>query len=593
MKNKFLNKKLIICFFALIVISIVSCKKYLEVTPVSYFSPELTFDNPTNALKAIYGTYATLTGDNGYGIRLSMYYTLDDDIMMGQGGTPYPDGERRDIAHYNVTPSNTQLAAPFNQLYLGIERANLCIYYIPKMAQYESGSTQEKKDLRRMHGEALTLRALLATELIRNWGDLPIQFEPSFTQTNLYQAKADRDSIYDRLIADLATAENLVPWRTEVTRDERITQGAVRGLRARIALYRGGYSLRKNRQMVRGSNFLTYYQIAKDECKAIMDRPQDHKLNPSFQAVWKDNICANQIEPNGEVIFEVAMAGGNSATGDSKLGYYNGPRYNSVGNGALTILPTYFYMFDSTDNRRDVICAPYNINVGNTYTGRSGATIVDGKFRRDWIVPGVLTSAAQYFGVNWPILRFSDVLLMYAEADNEINQGPTAAAKLAYETVRKRSYPANDPFIGITPTTYSTFFDAIVKERALELGGEGIRKYDLIRWNLLNTKINEVKTLLPLLATRTGLPWSGYPSNMYYNKLVTTGLVWAGSYYKPSVTPTPSTATFTSVSWLGSAITTTITPYYAISFQTGKSELLPIPQSARDANPALTQDYGY
>ncbi|MFC4261456.1 RagB/SusD family nutrient uptake outer membrane protein [Ferruginibacter yonginensis] len=592
MKN-FFNKKFIIGAFAIATISIVSCKKYLDVAPESYFAPELTFDNPTNALKAIYGTYATLTGDNGYGIRLSMYYTLDDDIMMGQGGTPYPDGERRDIAHYNVTPANTQLSAPFNQMYLGIERANLCIYYIPKMAQYETGNAQEKKDLRRMHGEALTLRALLATELIRNWGDVPMQFEPSFTQTNLFKPKMNRDSIYDRLIADLAVAETLVPWRTEVPSDERITQGAVRGLRARIALYRGGYSLRVNRQMERGSNYLTYYTIARDECAAIMARPADHKLNPSFQAVWKDNICANKIEPNGEVIFEVAMAGGSSATGDSKLGYYNGPRYNSLGNGALTILPNYFYMFDSTDARRDVTCAPYNINVGNTYTGRSGATIVDGKFRRDWISPNVLTSAAQYFGVNWPILRFSDVLLMFAEAENEINQGPTAAAKLAFETVRKRAFPLNDPLIGVTPSTYSGFFDAIVKERALELGGEGIRKYDLIRWNLLGTKINETKALLPIMASRTGLPWSGYPANMYYNKLVTTGLVWAGSYYRPSVTPTPPTTTFTSVSWLGSAITTTIIPYYAIAFTPGKSELLPIPQSARDANPALTQDYGY
>jgi hypothetical protein len=343
---------------------------------------------------------------------------------------------------------------------------------------------------------------------------------------------------------------------------------------------------------------MTYYTIARDECAAIMARTADHKLNPSFQSVWKDNICANRIEPNGEVIFEVAMAGGSSGAGDSKLGYYNGPRYNGLGNGALTILPNYFYMFDSTDNRRDVTCAAYNINVGGTYTARSLATIVDGKFRRDWITPSVLTSAAQYFGLNWPVIRYSDVLLMFAEADNEINNGPTAAAKIAFETVRKRSFPLNDPLIGVTPTSYATFFDAIVKERALELGGEGIRKYDLIRWNMLASRIAAVKAVLPLMAARTGAPWNGYPTTMYYNRVTTAGLIWAGgSYYKPTLTPTPlltgTNPTWASVAWLGSSITTTITQYYAIAFQPNKSELLPIPQSARDANPALTQDYGY
>jgi hypothetical protein len=594
MKFKSSQKKMLAGALVLIMVCAVSCKKYLEVEPLSYFGEEITFDNPVNAQKAVLGAYNQLTGDNGYGIRVSMYYPLDDDIMMGQGGTPYPDNERRDIAHYNVTPGNTQLFSPYAQMYKGIEYANLCIYNIPKMDQYTNGAPQDQKDLKRLYGEALTLRALFYTELIRNWGDVTAQFLPSSRTPNLYMGKTDRDTIYNHLLDDLALAETLMPWRSEVASDERFTQGSARGLRARIALYRGGYSLRKNRQMERGSNYLFYYKIAMDECAAIMARPQDHKLNPSYQALWKDNVDAHKIDPNGEVLMEVAMAGGSSATGDSKLGYYNGPRYNSVGNGALTILPSYFYMFDSTDARRDVTCAAYNINVGNTYTGRTGGTIVDGKYRRDWITPSVLTSAAQYFGVNWIIMRYSDVLLMYAEASNEINNGPTPEAKAAYEAVRKRSYPLNDPLIGITPTTKTAFFDAVVKERALELGGEGIRKYDLIRWNMLASKIAETKATLLAQSTRTGAPWNTYPANMYYNKLVTTGLVWAGSYYKPSVTPTPATATFTSVSWLGSSITTALLPYYAIAFVPNHSELLPLPQAAIDANsPALTQDYGY
>jgi starch-binding outer membrane protein, SusD/RagB family len=571
--------------------SIISCKKYLEVEPISSFGTDYVFDNVANATKAVLGSYAPLTGDQGYGIRVSMYYPYDEDNMMGQGGTPYPDNERRDIAHYTANPSNTQLAAPFNQMYAGIERANICIYNIPKMDGYTNGTPTEQKELKRLHGEVLVLRALYYLELIRNWGDVPAQFQPSSLEPDLFKPKMDRDSIYEVLLADLAQAATLLPWRTEVTADERITQGAARALRARIALYRGGFSLRRSKQMVRGANHKAYYQIARDECDIIIKRPDQHKLNSSYQAVFKDFLCAHKLEPNGEVVWEVAMGGGNSALGDSKLGYYNGPRWNNLGNSALTILPNYFYMFDSTDVRRDVTCAPYNINADNTIAGRTLQTMVDGKFRRDWITnPVALTSNAQYFGVNWPLIRFSDVLLMFAEADNEVNNGPSAAAKSAFEAVRLRAYNGNASLIGTTPSDYTGFFNAIVKERALEFGSEGIRKYDLIRWNLLGTKIAETKAQLAVMAARSAAPWNGYPSTMYFRTGQTT-LQWAGSFYRPNVSPAPSG--HTAVAWLGNGIVSTILTYYAVGFEANKKELLPLPQAAIDANPRLKQDYGY
>lgn len=576
-----------------------SCKKYLEVDPSSSFAPDFAFSNVENAKKAVFGAYADLGGDNGYGIRLSMYYPYDEDCMMGQGGTPYPDGERRDIAHYNLNPSNSQLALPFNQLYNGIERSNLCIYFIPKMALYNAGNASEVTELKRLHGEALTLRALYYLELIRNWGDVPEQFIPSFLETNLYKGKTDRDSIYNVLLDDLKIAEDLVPWRTAVARDERITQGAVRALRARIALYRGGFSLRKSRLMERGSNPATYYQIAKDECAAIISKPGEHTLNTSFRSVFKDYICGRGIEPNGEVIFEAAMDGGTSALGDSKLAYYNGPRANgtSLGNGALTVLPNYFYSFDQNDLRRDVNCVPYNItnSAGTLGSFRTLAGLSDGKFRRDWVVPNVNASAAQYFGINWPFIRFSDVLLMYAEADNELSNGPTASAYDAINKVRRRAFGKAintvDPTVDLPAgLSKAAFFDAIVKERAWEFGGEGIRKYDLLRWNLLETKLNEVKALLPVMAARTTAPWNGYPTTMYFLNNSTT-LQFAGSYYAPTVTPAPTG--YSGVNWLHSSITSTISTYFAIGFTKGKTELLPLPQASIDANPNLKQDYGY
>jgi hypothetical protein len=319
-----------------------------------------------------------------------------------------------------------------------------------------------------------------------------------------------------------------------------------------------------------------------------------HNLNSSYEAVFKNFIAGKQIEPNGEVIWEVAMAGGNSALGDSKLGYYCGPRANNNGNSALNILPNYFYMFDSTDKRRDVVCAPYYVEAtGTTITARTGRgleAMPDGNFRRDWI-PGGLTIGPQYFGVNWPILRYSDVLLMFAEADNEINNGPSAEAKAAFEKVRLRAYGGDGSLIGTTPSDYTGFFNAIVKERALELGAEGIRKYDLIRWNLMTTKIAETKAVLAAMSARQA-PYDALPDYMFYLDNSPT-LTWAGSYYKPNLIGSTAPTGYTRVNWVRDNIGSTILPYYAIAFTPNKSELLPIPQASIDANPKLTQDYGY
>src|SRR5215204_1584050 len=152
MKTRFSYKLMaVVIVVSSIAIGFLSCKKYLDVQPVSSATPDYVFSNIDNAYKAVLGTYACLTGDQGYGIRLNMYYPYDNDEMMGQSGAT-GDNERRDIAHYNAAPGNTQL-------YQGIERANLCIYYIPQMDLYVNGTELQQKELKRMHGEALTLRA--------------------------------------------------------------------------------------------------------------------------------------------------------------------------------------------------------------------------------------------------------------------------------------------------------------------------------------------------------------------------------------------------------------------------------------------------
>lgn len=566
---------------------IYSCENYLDVNPVSSFGPDYVFSNVGNATKAVMGVYAMLGGDQAYGIRISMYYPYDNDEMMGQGGGN-ADNERRDIAHYNVQPSNTQLANPFNQLYRGIERANICIYEIPRMDRYTTGTEAEKKALRRLHGEALTLRAQFYYELVRNWGDVPAQFQPSSLASDLFLEKTDRDVIYDQILDDLAEASQLVPWRSEVPVEERITQGAVRALRARIALAAGGYSLRGT-QMQRRADYRDLYQIAWDETQAVIESGQ-HQLNPSFRSVWKDAVCANKIDPTGEVIWEVGMVGGSSATGDSKLGYYNGPRIAGKGNSALTVLPTTFYAFDPNDERRDVTCVIYDVDGSGQLVARNLANIVDGKYRRDWIVPSTFESTAQYFGINWVMIRYSDVLLMFAEADNELNNGPSAAAIEAFEDVRIRGFGGNSALIGTTPTNYEDFFAAIRNERMLELCGEGVRKFDLIRWNMLEQRLAEVKDeLADLIAGNP--PYDNLPTVMYYTPGQASEMNWLSSFYAPAPGTAPAGAA--SIAWTSATIETTILDVLAYAFTPGKNELLPFHTTVLDANPKLTQNSGY
>ncbi|MBE2229689.1 MAG: RagB/SusD family nutrient uptake outer membrane protein [Chitinophagaceae bacterium] len=512
-------KKLAGAGVLLFTLALTGCKKYTEVEPVSQYSVPQAFSDVANATNAIIGVYDELQGDNGYGIRISMYYPYDSDEGIVSGNI---DNGRRGIGRYQLLLTNAELANPFRQLYRGIEKANLCIEQIPLMPQYASGTATEQAALKRLHGEALTLRAQFFFQLILNWGDVPAPMVPAYKQPNLFIPKMNRDSIYDLLIEDLKTAKELVPWRTEAgPRNERITKGAVMALRAKMALHRGGYSLRSNGQMERRSDYLNFYNIAKQECEELMARRDQHTLNPNYENVWR-SVTSFVYDPQGEILFEVGAGGGNSNS-DSRMGNYDGPNLNNAsrygaGGGGIQMLPNYFYAFDSVDTRRDVTLTHYQVtNATNIKSQRRLGELNTGKYRRDWRVP-LLPGTVLNVGYNWAMIRFSDVLLMYAEAVNEISNGPSSQAISAFEEVRKRGYRGNTGLIGTTPTDKAGFFNAIVNERWLEFGHEGIRKYDLIRWNLLASKLAETRTKIQQIRDRVA-PFNFVPEYIYYKNV--------------------------------------------------------------------------
>lgn len=625
----------------LLLTSMGACKKFLEPEAVSSFDTEYIFDNVQNARKALLGAYMSLSGDYGYGIRISGYWPYDSDEML-KGTNANTNDEGQLLAKYLGIPSNLQITNPFNQMYQGIERANLCIYNIPKMRQYTGGSAQEQAQLRRMHGEALVLRAQYYYELCRNFGDLPAQWLPSQYESELYKSRSSKDSIFDHLLNDLQEASILLPWRNDVSSigespDQRFTKGTAKALRAKIALTRGGYALSVSQQtMVRPADYLNYYKIAREECLNLIENPVQHDLLPSYKSLFKNYLLAHNLnDPAGEFIMVASMAFGTNS--DSKLGIQTGTRVNGVGGGGLNILPTYFYMFDSTDTRRDLTCVPYEITFDTIKTGHAITAIYDGKFRKEWVSnPGYVFSAGnagtssrpainnslQNMQLSWPLIRFADVLLWFAEAENEINGGPTAAAIDAVSRVNKRghggAYTETPPMI---PTDKAGFFRFIVKERMLEFGNEGIRKYDLIRWNLLATAIQETRARLQAWASSTEsnhppLPAYTYmengpayasdpaqlPTYLYFLRTPSRSDIDAFnpflySFYKPGPVEAAPAGQVRVSWWIGGTTTTaaqTLTNAFAAGFTANKSELMPLPQTQRDVNPNLSpQNPGY
>ena len=601
----------------LFTLSNISCKKFLNgnINSASYNDDSTLFSTVGGAKGALIGTYQNLTGDYAYGIRLSLYYSVDNDEMVGPTSTPYPDNTRRDLAHYGVNSTNSELEQPFANLYQGAEQANLCIYFIQRSQQYLAGNTQ----MRSMLAEAYTLRAQFYFDLVKIWGDVPFFTLPHIPSTHLpvYPARTDRDSIYDQLLADLKYVEDssLIGWRTQNS-TERISLDVVKGLRARIALYRAGYSLRADGKMHQGSNAAYYYGIVAQECADIMANSSS-SLNPSFKSVFTNN--ANHIFDK-EILWAVGAVESGSSNGNTntKLGYYDGPKLNDVpvynttagtitvtqyGNASLVVVPSYFYRFDSSDTRRDVTICIYNPTtyVVDTVVGTPTTKLTDGKFRRDYLSPAPYVNA-QYMGIDWPLMRYSDILLMYAEAQNEL--GDNTDATTAINLVRAR---ATAPLLA-AGLSHDAFFAAIVTERSCEFGGEGMRKYDLIRWNLFsnatptNGVANQITTAqasMDLFANNKQAMWKGnlitIPSSLFWSRNPDGTIKWNGGnacFYEknlpqPAGTIKASWAT-SSAAWTPTAANkATVFPYLAINLTPGKSELYPIPIQEVQMNPNL------
>lgn len=484
-----------------------SCKDFLEPDSRSTFDTQYVFSNVDDARRGVNAIYVQF-GVDGFRSRLSNNMTGNTDIERQSGWTSSAD--RYQIWDLNALSTNGDLRQFWNAAYTAIRDANIAIEGLEASEALNSSDVLTAKKMHHMLGEAYTLRAYWYSMLVYHFGDVPNVRQAPKAGLDFYLPKEDRNIILSQVIQDMIKIEGDMLWAEELPYAiEQVSREYTLGMIARLALQRGGYYLKPDLTMDRQADYLDYYRTAKEYSEKLMTL-KDRPLPADFRQVFINN--AKFITPvNDDILFEVPFAIGNGDVGWNigitvQGGATASHEYGS-GNNYMAIPPSYYYSFDTLDLRRDVTCAYYQVNTSFVEEFVSGgvSNIAQGKWSRYFLDKAPGASSAKGTGINWPMLRYSDVLLMYAEAENELN-GPTASAQAAFKRVRSRAFSDQnqaekvDNYVADISASKASFFDAIVNERAWEFGGEMIRKYELIRWGIYSDKMAETVETLKQMA---------------------------------------------------------------------------------------------
>ena len=345
-------------------------------------------------------------------------------------------------------PSNSRVQKVWQQLYFGINRANVAIDNIPAI--------QMDTTLRaRLVRESKFIRALLYFNLVRLYGDVPlILHNPTSTNiSTLLISRTSSDSVYSQIIADLKDAANLP--KTYGTADlGRATSGAAHSLLAKVYLTRKDWA------------------DAITQLNNVINGGYGYALFPNYYDAFQ-KATKNGVEHIFSVQFETNLGEANSTQ-------YLSESFTSFNTGTFPIdIPadsSVYKLFSANDTRRAVTFynTVYNAATGQNVVFNNAYTPYFNKFVDYSLSP---LSSQSLSAVNYPVIRYADVLLMYAEALNETNETPTADAYNAINQVRTRAHIAN-----LTPgLNQSDFRDSVFLERRKEFIQEGHRWFDLVR----------------------------------------------------------------------------------------------------------------
>ena len=551
---------------SLSLVGLASCD--MDAPSISTLDESSVFATYSLAESEVMSIHVSFGETNSYRGRYLPYYGVNSDVEWGNAPS-YADrvSDKQSLWNYSTQAANGQMNTNNNayaKFYEGIERANLAIKGI---RQY--GNIENNPDMRHLLGEALTLRAVIYNDLIKGWGDVPARFEP-ISSENLYLPRTNRDQIYKQLLADLEEAEDYCYWANEnaITKStERVSKDFVKGLRARLALYACGYGLRGDGFRRSKDADLApekMYQIAKEECEEVIEH------GSSKLGTFKENfvkLCQDNVTAGGESLWEIPFSAGRG-----RVLYTWGLKHNAkdqytqqAQGGVNRAVSTLYYDYDPQDVRRDITVVPYewskDLVAGNAYVTLSGLNkMCFGKLRYEWM--NRIVTSTNDDGINWQYMRLADVYLMAAEAENEL--GNTAAAWNYMKPVLDRALPSAK--VAALQSKYTAsqqaFREGIYDQRALEFAGEALRKADLVRWGIIDQKMEEAKNKLTALANRTG-QYAGLPDKVYINNSEDANTI---QYYglsmgenDPDKISAIESEGWESKSWFGSADKPTLT----------------------------------
>lgn len=576
-------------------LGLASCSDFLDQDSPSDMSSTTVYNSTYYTSLRVNKIYGGLGQDRTYSQDFITKANINSDIELvdGLGNDAYLSNERG-VCNYNFSAGWSTIADEWTAMYGIIEDANDVIEGVRTSPLFDKNNSSYE-EMARYLGEALTLRAMVYFDMLRYWGDIPLKLETSNPDlSNAFMAKTDRDVIMDTLMTDLDEAINYLPWAGEDGyTTEHVTKGYAHALLAQIAMTRAGYVIREKAkdgyetasysdavyptQRPGAAERKALYERALSHLTAVI-KSGKHQLNPSFENEWYQLNQQVLDQTYQENLFEIPL----KYNLTSELGYTVGVRLNGVttdygyGNssGKVKLTAPLFYSYDSNDTRRDVTVAPYEIKEDQNVTRESMLSnapfgLYVGKWdprkmNSTWLDDNIKASGKHMTGINPVKMRYSNVLLFYSECMNELAGSPDASypgdagmtARQALALVHERAFDSEHKseaaaYVASLPSDKGGFFnEGIVQENAWEFAGEGFRKWDLIRWNLLVEKIYEFKqTYLQELADGT------YPDKIFYNysdeakkKIDMSSVTW----YTPSEMVNEADYA-ASVSWFGNS----------------------------------------
>ncbi len=428
------TKNIFFCF--LFLISFTSCNDFLDTKPTNILAPTNYYNTENQMNSAIAGVYDVLGNSELYAYGLMVRFA-----SVGDEGFYRSSTVTQGAQFYNETASDGDVLILWTQLYTGISRANVVLANINK-----ANMDSTKRNV--MKGEALFLRAFYYYWLVNNWGDVPLITELPKNVVDNDIARTPANEVFEKITQDMITAESLVPPITQIGYGGRISKSAVRGILARVYLRWAGYPW----------NNVAKYQDASDWAKKVIDDTQaNHALNPSYSQVFV-NLAQDKYDIK-ESIWECEFSHtGISADEMGQIGSWIGITTNDPGIGTaygfINALPSLYNSYASGDLRRDRAIADFHylsnltvVTYWNRYDYDKYSQSV-GKWRRS--EETALPKINQSTPINFPILRYSDVLLMYAEAQNELNSSPPQSAIDAVNLVRERAWSTGINTITLT-----------------------------------------------------------------------------------------------------------------------------------------------